>query len=96
MAYQFVHLWIRPKADVAVEQIEKKLNDAKDWYRYAEGTYVIFTALSTPEWERRLGSLVVPEGSFLLAPLDLSRRMGWMPKSLIAWVDSNMARQNEE
>ena len=84
---QFMHLFVDPKKGVTREQIEEELNLAIDWYRYYAKCYVLYTTSDQNQWYNRLESLVRPDGSLFIAPLDVTRRHGWMSKDFWEWID---------
>jgi hypothetical protein len=79
------HIYVSPKAGVTQEQVEKKLNQAVDWYRYNQGSYVVFTTSDEDKWFARLAPLVKPEGYLFICKFDPSHRHGWMAESFWKW-----------
>ena len=88
---EYLHIYISPKEDVTREQVEKKLNLAIDWYRYARGVYVVYTTSSVDKWKERLIELVKPKGRLLILRLDIGKRQGWMNKDFWEWLKKRQA-----
>lgn len=85
---QFLHIYISPRQGVSRDEVEQKLNLALDWYRYATGSYVVYTSSSVDKWKARLIDLVKPRGRLLIFPIDATRRNGWMNKDFWEWLRS--------
>ena len=68
-----------------LEEIEKQLNVAIDWYRFDDGHYVVYTTSDADKWYGRLQSLVKPEGSVFICKLEKDDSNGWMQKSFWDW-----------
>jgi len=82
----FLHIYVSPKDGVSRDQVEKKLNLALDWYRYAKDLYVVYTTSSVDKWKARLIDLVKPGGQLFICKLDVSIRQGWMNKDFWEWL----------
>ena len=83
---EHLHIYISPRKNITQEDVEKKLNLAIDWYRYAEGVYVVYTTSSPDKWKARLIDLVKPGGRIFICKLDVNRRQGWMNKDFWQWL----------
>lgn len=84
----FLHIYISPKQGASTEQIERQLNLALDWYRYATGLYIVHTTSSVDKWKARLVDFVKPNGRLLILPFDSGKRNGWMNKDFWEWLRS--------
>jgi hypothetical protein len=82
----FLHIYISPRDGVTREQVEKKLDLALDWYRYAQGLYVVHTTSGVDKWKVRLLDFVKPRGRLLIVKLDVTERQGWMNKDFWEWL----------
>jgi hypothetical protein len=72
------------------EEIEEKLNKAKDWLRYAPNCWLLYTSISASEWGERLRSLPTMEGCRLLVcEVNLKNKGGWLPKSVWDWMNKD-------
>ena len=90
---KFLHIYISPHKNATQEDVEKKLNLAIDWYRYANGMYVVYTSTSSVAWKARLIDLVKPDGRMLICKLYVSTRKGWMNKDFWEWLKKNVTAQ---
>ncbi len=87
----FLHLAIRfedseaPKRD----RIEEVLNRAKDWYRYANNCWIIYTTRSADTWYKRISEIpgMKNHTSFFIAELNLGNRAGWLSSRVWKWLD---------
>jgi len=83
---EYLHIYISPKDGVTRAQMDKKLNLAIDWYRYARGLYVVYTTSSADKWKARLIDFVKPQGRLFICRMDASQRQGWMNKDFWDWL----------
>lgn len=83
---EFYHLYVSPKFGVTMRQLEKKLDLAVDWFRYADGVYVLYTTSSADKWKARLVEFVKPGGELFICSLDVRHRQGWMAKEFWDWI----------
>jgi hypothetical protein len=87
----FLHLGIRSGGSRApdTDAIEKLLDKAIDWYRYAPNCWIIYTKLDASNWTERLKNIPGMENhaEFLLAELNLNNRSGWASQDLWDWLD---------
>lgn len=81
-----VNIFIRPKPGVSQAQVEQKLDLAIDWFRYAEGCYLVYTSKTIKTWNARLRPFVEPGGNLLILDVDPHDYNGWMPKDLWPWL----------
>jgi hypothetical protein len=91
MATSFLHIFIRPKAGVANEEVVAKLNLAVDWYRYADYCWVVKTTSEVAKWQTRLKPLVEPDGTLLILTIDPTKRHGWVAKAFWEWLQKASA-----
>ena len=82
----YLHIYISPRKNATQEDVEKKLDLALDWYRYATGVYVVYTTSSPTKWKARLIDLVKPTGRVFICKMDVNRRQGWMNKDFWQWL----------
>ncbi len=66
-----------------VQQVEEKLNPALDWFRYADGCYLLYTTTPIKTWATRLHPLVT---YVLILEIDPEGYWGFMPKNLWSWL----------
>ena len=83
---EYYQIFVRPKAGVTRSQIEKQLDRALDWYRYADNCWVVYTSVDAKKWKERLAPVVKPDGYMFICKLDISERNGWMPKEFWEWI----------
>ena len=81
-----LHIYISPHKNTTQEDVEKKLNLAIDWYRYAQGVYVVYTTSSSAAWQARLMDLVKPDGRMFICKLGALTRAGWMNRDFWEWL----------
>lgn len=83
---ELFHVFIRPNADVSSQQVEKQFDLALDWFRYADGCYLLFTSKDIGIWSERLKPLADKGGNLLILDIDPYQYKGWMPKTLWPWL----------
>lgn len=85
---QFYIVYIKPARGRTLDEIEKKMNLAVDWYRIEETVWVLYTTSDAEKWCSRLLSLVQGEGDgyLLVAKLDVEDRQGWMTNQFWKWL----------
>jgi hypothetical protein len=91
----YFHLSIITNATATTEQLEVELNKLKDWIRYRQGVYIIYTELSPNTLFERLQSFVKPEGQMFVAGLKIGERQGWMTTNFWNWLQKNRERPGE-
>ena len=79
------HIYIKPKAGVTMEQVEKTLNLAQDWYRYRDGCYVVQTTSDENKWFARLNPFVEPSGFMFICKFNPRNYHGWMEQTFWDW-----------
>ena len=91
----FVHIYVVPKPGIASEKVTEQMNLAIDWYRYAPGTYVVYTSSNLLKWRERLLPLVEPDGDLLVVPMgDMSDSQGWMTTDFWEWLKKERGKKN--
>lgn len=67
--------------------LEKKLDLAVDWFRYASNCWLLYSTSSPAKWYERLGPFVRErKGNVLIVRVDPLHRQGWMSKQLWQWI----------
>ena len=82
----FYHIYVVPKEGVSVEEIEKKIDLALDWFRYDDSVYVVYSTSDIKKWMTRLRPLVEKDGRLFVCELNHKKRNGWMNKSFWNWL----------
>ena len=82
----YLHIFVSPTDSVTREQVEEKLNLAVDWYRYAQGAYIVYTTSSVDKWKARLIDFVKPRGRLFICRIEVTKRQGWMNKDFWEWL----------
>jgi hypothetical protein len=90
----FLHLSIRLEDPEAPDRkvIQKVLNGAKDWYRYAPNCWLIYTGLDAHTWAEKIRKIpgIEEHTSFLICETpvnDRTTRAGWLPRSVWNWIN---------
>ncbi len=91
----FYHVFIQPKKGVTSEQVEKKMNLSKDWFRCTDSVWILYSTSRIDKWQERLRPLVEPGGSLFICRLDISNRNGWMKKEFWNWIKTNEKKPNQ-
>lgn len=91
----FYHVFIKPSQGITEEDLKKKFDLALDWYRYSDNNWILKTTSDAEKWERRLLSLVKPDGDLLIMRLDPDERSGWMNNSFWDWIQGKKSEQRQ-
>jgi hypothetical protein len=95
----FLHLGVHTDGDPDAPKtsaIERVLNKAKDWYRYAPNCWIIYTAQDAKWWSDKLRAIPGMEDhtAFLIGEILLSakeKRAGWLKESAWDWINKDRA-----
>ena len=90
---KFYHITIRPKNGKTIDDVEKQMNKALDWYRYNDNCYVVYSTADMKMLMGRLRDLVDQGGLLFISELNITNRNGWMPKEFWEWL--KMDRNNK-
>jgi len=89
----FLHLGVRFEDSDALDRkaIEKVLNKARDWIRYAPNCWLIYTGKDAKTWSQRLREIPGMEdsASFLICEVLVNqkdKRDGWLSDSVWQWI----------
>lgn len=82
----YYHIYIKPKDGISLEEVEKKMNLALDWFRYDSTCYVVYSTSNTDKWIERLKPLVDPKGRLFICELNIQKRNGWMTRDFWNWL----------
>jgi hypothetical protein len=83
----FYYVHIATKPDITYAQVEAKMSLAKDWYRFDEKSWIVYTTLSSAQkLYERLEPLVKPEGRIFVCRLNTKERQGWMGSDFWTWL----------
>ena len=85
---KFYMVYIRRSSNVALEDVEKKMDLAVDWYRIRESLWILYSTSNVEKLYQRLASLVKDSGSLFICKLDETERQGWMNKKFWDWIRS--------
>jgi hypothetical protein len=85
---EFYHLYIKASdLDPTDAALVKKLDLAKDWIRYGDCCWLLYTTSDAAKWNTRLADFVKERnGHFFIIRVDISKRQGWMPKRVWTWL----------
>jgi hypothetical protein len=85
---RYLHFGFQFSGPLDTSVIEKQLDRAKDWIRYAPNCWVVYTRVSPARWRRRL--LAVHEirpHSFFICEIDPEDSDGFIRKSFWQWIE---------
>jgi len=73
--------------EIAFDEVEEKLNKAKDWLRYAPGCWLIHTSQSADAWYNRISDIVAAKGTLvLICETNLDERAGRLSPAAWKWM----------
>lgn len=66
--------------------IQKVLDKALDWVRYAPNCYIVYTSSDVEHWYARLREVIDEADNIFVVELNIENRQGWLPKSVWEWI----------
>ena len=72
--------------DVPRIAIEAVLYSARDWLRWADGTYLIRSNLHSSVWLEKIRPVLAEGDDVFIAALDPNNRVGWMKPLALDWI----------
>ena len=85
---EFYQIYIDPKPDVSLDEIEKNMNLALDWFRINKKYWIVYTSANQDTWFNRLSRFVEPEGSLFICKLQPDQSQGWLNRDFWDWLKS--------
>lgn len=89
MAAHFFMIYIDRKNDVTYENVKKKMDLARDWYRIREDLWIVYSTSDPEKWYERLAPLIKKSGNLFVCQLEASNRQGWMPEEFWKWFEES-------
>jgi hypothetical protein len=73
---------------IANNEVQKVINEANDWLRYASNCWIVWTS-DTPQqlYQKLVAIPQLKQSSVLVVKLDLSDRAGQFPPWIWEWID---------
>ena len=81
----FYVVYIKRLSDVSLEDVEKRMNLATDWYRIRADLWIVYSSGDQEKWYKRLSPLVKETGTLFICRLDEDARQGWMDANFWEW-----------
>ena len=79
-------VYVERRSGVSLEDLEKKMNLAIDWYRIRTDLWILYSTGDEEKWYERLSPLVKEDGSLFICRLDEKNRQGRMNKKFWTWL----------
>jgi hypothetical protein len=86
----FYSIYINPKKDSSIEQVENEMNKALDWFRLNQSFWIVYSSSDVDQWMARLKKLVDPDGTLFICELNIENRNGWMTDKFWNWLKKNI------
>lgn len=86
----FYSIYINPKKDSNIEQVEIEMNKALDWFRLNQSFWIVYSSSDVDQWMARLKKLVDPDGTLFICELNIENRNGWMTDKFWNWLKKNI------
>jgi len=83
---RFLSVFVSVDPNHTAAELKEAMNKSLDWFRLADNYYIAYSTASLDQWKSRLTPLVKPGGYYLVAPLDLSERRGYLTSAFWDWV----------
>jgi hypothetical protein len=85
------HFYIIRKQGAKREDVEAILNQADDWLRYYDNSYIVQTTIPLATWKERLEPVFKPAGHLFMCKFDKANYQGWMPKKFWDWYETKLS-----
>jgi hypothetical protein len=79
-------VYIERLRETSYEDVQKKMDLARSWYRINESVWVLYTTSDADKWYARLSPLVKDTGSLFICKLDYTESQGLMSQKFWDWV----------
>lgn len=83
---RFLSILVSVDSEHTASELKEAMNKSLDWFRLANNYYIAYSTASLDQWKSRLAPLVKPGGYFLVAPLDLSEKRGYVTQAFWDWM----------
>ncbi len=83
----FFHIGVNCYARaVPYDKIQPHIDQAKDWVRYSNNSWFIWTNESAEFWYRRLRPQLHPDDSIIVVEVIVTNAFGWMQQMAVDWL----------
>jgi hypothetical protein len=89
-----LHIAVAFKGVPRSAEIEKTLDMALDWMRYAPNCWLVYTNSSPQKWFERIHLAVKPDESVFIVKVDIKQRQGRLPKWAWDWMNQPRERRD--
>jgi hypothetical protein len=87
MTRKFLHVGFNfEERPAPTKSIQKVLNKAFDWVRYAPNCYIVYTSRDPQHWYGLLREVIDEDDNIFVVELNIENRQGWLPKSVWEWI----------
>jgi len=83
---KFFHIFLRPNPGVTQEQIEERMNQSLDWFRYDVNVWIVYSSVDVHTLWARIKPLVEPNGNMFICEANIQTFNGWMPTGFWNWL----------
>jgi hypothetical protein len=80
--------WDTKGRDRDEEQFLKKLDRARDWIKFRDKSWLVYTSVSSKTWYERLKPHIGDRDNLFVVSVDITDRGGWMPRAFWDFVKS--------
>jgi hypothetical protein len=85
MKPKFFHISFVFKDEPIIEGLEPTFSKAKDWVRYSDTCWIVYTTSDAQRWYNRLKPNIGARDNVLVVRIDPLERQGRMPKFVWEW-----------
>jgi len=87
MTNKFLHIGFDFEGRSApTKAIQKVLDKALDWIRYAPNCYIVYTSRDVHHWYKRLRDVIEEDDNIFVVEVNMEKRQGWLPHSVWEWI----------
>jgi len=73
-----------------METLKPVLASVGDWIKYSHSSWIVWTDKSVDQIYAIIKPKLGPNDQFLVAPIDLSQKQGWMAQWIWDWIEGKL------
>lgn len=85
MASKYLHISFIFRDRLIIDELEDIFEQAKDWIRYSENCWIVYTSVNPQKWFDRIREIVSEKDSVLILEINPVGRKGRMSKVVWNW-----------
>jgi hypothetical protein len=92
--FRFLHVSLTKPEKVTVDRLAETFNGARDWARYSQGNWIVYTNRSVDYWRDRIHGIPGMENqNIFVCEFDQNNSSGYLPQWLWEWLNKERPDQ---